>query len=266
MGSKGNSVKYFWGISVKTDIWMPFYIGDYKGKTSRLSTEEHGAYVLLLLDYWMNGSLPNDDEMLARITLLSAKKWKKIRRKIESFFILEGDKLVHSELNALKEKSLKNKNIAIEKSKKGNAARWNKESHKESSKESLKDSSKDRSSSSSSYNKKEKIYKKEKVKKTATPLPADLVLTAEMAAYAREKSVPNPAAEFEAFKNWALSTGATYVDWAAGWRTRCLNYLRFNPTRAGPAPPNTPTESAAWHVNLGAEYAQEFGDEQKKCN
>ena len=59
----------------KVDIWMPLYVADYLSATSRLTTEQHGAYLLLLMDYWKNGAPPNNDAVLAQITKLSPNAW-----------------------------------------------------------------------------------------------------------------------------------------------------------------------------------------------
>ncbi|MDP1598998.1 DUF1376 domain-containing protein [Phenylobacterium sp.] len=72
----------------KPDTWMPIVIGDYLKDTQRLTTEQHGAYLLLLMDYWVNGPPADDDEDLASITRLDAKTWKKHRPKLERFFKL----------------------------------------------------------------------------------------------------------------------------------------------------------------------------------
>jgi uncharacterized protein YdaU (DUF1376 family) len=76
----------------KRDAWFPFYVGDYLRDTSRLTTELHGAYLLLILDYWTKGPLPDDDAALAAITRLAPAAWKKARAALEPFFQI-GDGL-----------------------------------------------------------------------------------------------------------------------------------------------------------------------------
>jgi len=65
---------------------MPLYVGDYLADTRRLSTLEHGSYLLLIMDYWQNGSLPITDAALARIAGLSDKEWARAKWAIEPLF------------------------------------------------------------------------------------------------------------------------------------------------------------------------------------
>lgn len=66
--------------------WMPLYVADYLADTRRLSTLEHGAYMLLIMDYWRNGGLPNDDKKLARIVGLTEAEWLDIRDNLAELF------------------------------------------------------------------------------------------------------------------------------------------------------------------------------------
>jgi uncharacterized protein YdaU (DUF1376 family) len=67
--------------------YIPFFIGDYLKETRHLTTEEHGAYLLLILEYWVKqGALPDDDAQLARITGLTPAKWRKVRHVVKDFF------------------------------------------------------------------------------------------------------------------------------------------------------------------------------------
>lgn len=75
----------------KADIWMPIYIGDYLADTAMLSTEQHGAYLLMLMAYWKNGPLPDDDEILANITRLPVDRWMKTRGLLLGYFsVIDG--------------------------------------------------------------------------------------------------------------------------------------------------------------------------------
>lgn len=66
--------------------WMPLYVADYLADTGRLSTTEHGAYLLLIMEYWQRGGVPDDDVQLARIVRLSPAAWKKTKPAIASLF------------------------------------------------------------------------------------------------------------------------------------------------------------------------------------
>lgn len=84
----------------KTSVWMPIYIGDYLGDTARLTTEQHGAYLLLLMDYWRNGPPPADDDVLCSITRLKTARFRAQKMTLLSFFKLEGGRLIHPRVEA----------------------------------------------------------------------------------------------------------------------------------------------------------------------
>lgn len=59
---------------------MPMYWDAYLADTTHLTTEEHGAYMLLLAAMWRrNGSVPDDDKDNARILGLTVGKWRKTK-------------------------------------------------------------------------------------------------------------------------------------------------------------------------------------------
>jgi uncharacterized protein YdaU (DUF1376 family) len=80
----------------RTDTWLPLYVGDYLGDTMRLSTLEHGAYLLLLMEYWRQGPLPDDDKALANITKVPRGAWlREVGPSLRSFFDVHEDGLLH---------------------------------------------------------------------------------------------------------------------------------------------------------------------------
>lgn len=70
------------------DTWMPLYIGDYLADTMHLNASQHGAYVLLLMHYWRNGPLVDDDAQLAAIARCDAKLWRSVGPVVRTFFRL----------------------------------------------------------------------------------------------------------------------------------------------------------------------------------
>lgn len=107
----------------KPDAWMPLFIGDYKKDTGRLNTEQHGAYLLLIMEYWSTGPLADDDGELAAIVMLPLRPWKVMRPKIARFFrVGEGfwrHKRIDEELAKWSERKLK----AVERARKGGEAK-----------------------------------------------------------------------------------------------------------------------------------------------
>jgi uncharacterized protein YdaU (DUF1376 family) len=80
--------------------YMPLYVGDYLKDTRDLTAEQHGAYLLLLMDMWnRSGELPNSAKVLARITGISPKRWPSVWAAIGSLFIDEGDFLRHKRVD-----------------------------------------------------------------------------------------------------------------------------------------------------------------------
>jgi uncharacterized protein YdaU (DUF1376 family) len=97
--------------------YMPLFVADYLADTADLSTAQHGAYMLLIMNYWQRGGpLPNDDARLAKITGLSARNWGQMRSRIEEFFESGTEFWNHAridrELSRVADKSLKSKKAA----------------------------------------------------------------------------------------------------------------------------------------------------------
>lgn len=67
--------------------WMPLYIPDFLADTVHLTAAETGAYLCLIMDYWLHDGLPDDDHKLAAIARLPVKSWRAIRPTIQAFFL-----------------------------------------------------------------------------------------------------------------------------------------------------------------------------------
>ena len=67
--------------------WMPLYIRDFLADTMHLSNAETGAYMRLIMDYWLHDGLPDDDTKLAKIARVSPSQWRSIGPILEAFFL-----------------------------------------------------------------------------------------------------------------------------------------------------------------------------------
>ena len=113
-------------MSSKVDIWMPLYVADYLSATSRLTTEQHGAYLLILMDYWKNGPPPDNDGVLAQITRLSPSAWSNARTMLEAFFQVESGQWLHHRVDEELAKANHNKEVNRRRGVAGAAARYDK--------------------------------------------------------------------------------------------------------------------------------------------
>lgn len=80
-------------MSKPVDQWMPLHIAAYLVDTQHLTTEQHGAYVLLLMHCWTHeGRLPDDDGALASICRMTPLQFRrKIAGAIRPFLQPAGD-------------------------------------------------------------------------------------------------------------------------------------------------------------------------------
>ena len=79
---------------------IPLFGDAYLADTQHLSTEEHGAYLLLMMAAWRQEDcgLPLDDKKLARITGLSSRRWTQIRETILGFWTVENGRIYQRRL------------------------------------------------------------------------------------------------------------------------------------------------------------------------
>lgn len=83
--------------------YMQLYVADYLADTAHLTTEEHGAYLLLLFSYWQTGK-PLRADRLASVARLSNERWTDVERTLSEFFHVRGGIWTHFRVEADLEK------------------------------------------------------------------------------------------------------------------------------------------------------------------
>lgn len=159
-------------MSEKIDIWMPLYVKDYLAATSRLTTEQHGAYLLLIMDYWLNGPLPNDDDALAQIARLRTEVWTKHRPSIERLFKVTVSTWQHTRIDKELQNAKERRKQAVERGRAGARARWQDNKDRPSNEASIEQASNKQSNKDSSS-------------PAHTPAPANLHLPAHSPAFTK---------------------------------------------------------------------------------
>ena len=92
--------------------YMQLYVNDYLADTAHLNATQHGAYILLLMNYWQQGKpLNNSRERLAFVARMTADEWEDNREILAEFFWVDGDVWTHArvenDLAKVREKSEK---------------------------------------------------------------------------------------------------------------------------------------------------------------
>ena len=92
--------------------YMQLYVSDYLADTAHLTAQQHGAYMLLLMNYWQRGkALDNSHERLSHVARLSPEEWADAKPILEEFFIVDGNVWSHArvedDLAKIREKSAK---------------------------------------------------------------------------------------------------------------------------------------------------------------
>lgn len=206
--------------------WFKFFPGDYLGDTKRLTQAQHGAYLLLLIDYYATGRpLPDDDAVLARVSLSeSVSDWKANRLAIAGFFQIGGGLWRHLRCDREIEERTREHAGKSGGGKKGNEIRWG-----GIGKRSQSESVSDRIPEVRSQKSEVRGQKPEKSKATASPgaarLPPSWTLPGKWLDWTQTEKpgwtadqIRSVAEKFH--DHWIAKPGkdGTKVDWEATWR------------------------------------------------
>ena len=87
--------------------YMQLYVADYLADTMHLTVDQHGAYMLLIMNYWQTGKpLPDIDQRLQCVCRTTAEHWQELRPAVEEFFIVEQGYWFHNRIDLDLEKVL----------------------------------------------------------------------------------------------------------------------------------------------------------------
>lgn len=79
--------------------YMQLYVADYLADTAHLTTEEHGAYLLLLFSYWQTGK-PLREDRLSSVSRLSNERWASVEQSLKEFFHAQNGTWTHFRVEA----------------------------------------------------------------------------------------------------------------------------------------------------------------------
>lgn len=199
--------------------FMQLYVGDYLADTLDLTTEQHGAYLLLLMTMWRHDAkLPNDPAKLSRIARVSARRWHMVWSQIEHFFYVEGESIRNNRLDREHQKA----SSISEKRRASGAAGGHAKALKDNNAP-IANATDLPQHSQKSDTREEKEEPNGSSKKRGSRLTADWVLPKAWGEWAMAEGLSEVCVRREAdsFRDWWISaTGAkaSKLDWQATWR------------------------------------------------
>lgn len=199
---------------MKADIWMPLYIGDYLADTSRLTTEQHGAYLLLLMDYWKSGKLPDNDQVLAQICKLNPDAWSNAKAMLITYFSIEEGFWVHKRVEKEICDARINQSKKHDRAVKAAEARWK---NANSNANAMPMQCPSPSPSPSPVLKTNKV-KEKKNRSLKTRIPEDFHISENVRLWANKNNYQQLDRHFENFVNSAKAKEYEYADWDAAFR------------------------------------------------
>lgn len=106
---------------------MPLYVADYVADTPYLTTEQHGAYLLLLMAYWRNGPPPDNDAILSSLVKMTPDAWSIARAVLVHYFDVCDGFWIHKRVEKEIEVAKRNRSTAHDKAANAAKVRWERE-------------------------------------------------------------------------------------------------------------------------------------------
>lgn len=216
-------------------LWTDAYLAD----TRHLTTEEHGAYLLLMMEAWRRPlcNLPDDDTLLARLVGVSSVRWAEIKPVVMAFWKRDGRSKTWSQKRLSRERDYVANRSESQRAKA--TKRWKNE--KKNAAPALPNACQTDAPTPTPTPtplEKEEPYGSSK-KPRASRIKEDWVLPGEWGAWAEGQGLSAAAIVREADKfrdYWRGRAGnsATKLDWQATWRNWVRHALERQPQLARP--------------------------------
>jgi uncharacterized protein YdaU (DUF1376 family) len=218
--------------------WMPLHITDYLADTGHLNAAEHGAYLMLIMHYWQNGSLPADERLLARLARMSKAEWDDSRDVLAMLF---GPNWTHKRIDA----ELTKADGIIEKRRNAALGRHAK-SKEDASAVHVQSTSTDTGVPPRTLNQAVKEEPSGSSKKRGCRLPADFIPDQAWAVGEglSASQAQSEAAKFRDYWNAKAGASATKLDWPGTWRNWVRQALERMPQAIRGSPAKASSSSA----------------------